>query len=217
VRALTALAPQLKGVERDQVLATALAEAKNMRDDNSRALALAALASLFRGKAREEALAAGLAAAKAISHEEYRARALATLASQLEGEVREQALAEALAATHAIGDDETRAQVLEVLAPWLTREQRAQELAAAQAINHLGHRVKALATLAPHLTAAEQKQVQSLIREAMANHLWYLQKRSREQVLKFCSEKQVFAPPILNTDALGDMLRAIMEVGRWWP
>ncbi|MBN1810840.1 MAG: hypothetical protein JXA14_03295 [Anaerolineae bacterium] len=154
-RALTALASQLRGTQREEVLAEALAAARAIRRGWMRPEALAALALQFTGVQRKKVLREALAAARAIRDGRLRAHALAALAPQLTGEGRKEALVEGLAAARAIGDKWARAHALAALAPQLTGEGRKEALveglAAARAIGDKWACSEALAVLTPHL------------------------------------------------------------------
>ena len=92
-------------------MAEALAAAKAIGDEWSRAQALGSLAPHLSPEQMTEALAA----AKAISTEWSRAQALGSLAPHLSS----QQIAEAFAAAKAIGDEGTRVRALGSLAPYV--------------------------------------------------------------------------------------------------
>jgi hypothetical protein len=151
---LTALAPRLDDVQREQALAQELAAAQAIGDKLARAKVLAALAPHLSGAQREQAFAQGLAAAQAIEHgwDSVQSEALAALAPHLSGEL----LVQGVVAAKAIGDHSPRAKALAALAPRLSGAQRqdvlAEGIAAVQAELHGWSRGEALAALAPHLS-----------------------------------------------------------------
>ncbi len=200
---------------REGVLVEGLAAARAIGYEGFRAQALVALASHLAGELRAE----GLAAARAIGDEVFRAEALAALAPHLAGELREQALAEGLAAARAIGDKKYRARALAALAPHLAgalREQAlAEGLAAARASGEEGYRAQALAVSLPYVS--DSIACLRAIRHAMADQLWKnLADRTREDVLEFCTDEELFTPPILGADTLAAIARHIIEICQHW-
>jgi hypothetical protein len=147
--------------EQRAALGEALAAARTVSHEPSRAQALSALASDL----TPPLLCEALAAARAIGDEDSRALALSGLAAYLPREEQRAVWGEALAAARAIGDEDSRALALSGLAAYLPREeQRAalgEALAAARAIGDEDSRAQALSDLASHLP-------QDLLGEALA-------------------------------------------------
>ncbi|MFN6540153.1 MAG: NB-ARC domain-containing protein, partial [Nostoc sp. EkiNYC01] len=125
VNSLTELVNYLPPNLQELALQKALAAARAIQDESSRALALRALAEKL-----PELLPEALAAARAIQDESSRADALSTLADKLPD-----ILPEALAAARAIQDESSRALALRALAEKLP-ELLPEALAAARAIQH---------------------------------------------------------------------------------
>ncbi len=178
----TTLIPMVPTEAREPALAQALAAAREIEGERSRAEVLAALAPQLTGRLLAEALAAvreiayesrraevlaalapqltgrllaeALAAAREIEGERSRAEVLAALAPQLTGAMREHILSEALAAARGIADVYARAKVLEALAPQLTGRLLAEALAAVRGIADEYDRAFAFAALAPQLRGA---------------------------------------------------------------
>jgi len=111
-RALTALASQLSGAEKEAALAEALSAAHRIEHKESCALALAALASQLSGPEKDSVLTAALSAARESEGDEPCAEALAVLAPQLSGPL----LAQALTVARAIEDESCQARVVEAIA-----------------------------------------------------------------------------------------------------
>jgi len=126
-----------------QVLAEALAAAREIDDPYVRAEALAALAPHLVDEQKQQVLAA----AREIGWPYFRAKALAALAPHLVDEQKQQALA----AAREIDDLHARAEALAALAPHLVDEQKQQALATAREIGDPYARAEALAALAPHV------------------------------------------------------------------
>ncbi|MEH1897274.1 MAG: NB-ARC domain-containing protein [Nostoc sp.] len=124
-------------------LQKALAAARAIQSEYSRADALSALAD----KLPPELLPEALTAARAIKDESNRAKALSALADKLPPEL----LPEALAAARAIKDESNRAKALSALADKLPPELLPEALAAARAIQHQYFRAYALSALADKL------------------------------------------------------------------
>jgi hypothetical protein len=204
---LTGLAPQLTG----EALARGLEAALAIGDEEARAQALAALAPQLTG----EALARGLEAALAIGDEEARARALAALAPQLTGEAREQVLERGLDAALAVGDERDRVRALVDLAPHLTGEALERALVGALAIGDESFRARALVAFLH--AAPDPAAVLRSARQAIANHLLKnLSAAKREDLLRFCAEERLLAPPLLDRDTLAAIAWHIVEVCQAW-
>ena len=112
--------------------AVALAAARAISDDSTRASALAELAPRLPEAERENALRDALAAAREV-HDDYdRVRALAELAQRLPGTEREKVLRDALAAACGMPLDSSRSLALGYLAPYLPETLVPDALAAAE-------------------------------------------------------------------------------------
>ena len=166
--------------------------------------ALAALAPRLAPTERDQALREALAAARAIGHERSRSRALAALAPHLTAPL----LGEALEAARAIGDEgSSRSAALAALAPRLAPTERDQALreavAAARAIEFEGSRSRALAALAPHLTAP-------LLGEAVEAARAIGDERSRSRALAALAPRLA---PTERDQALREALEAARAIG----
>lgn len=148
---LSALALQLTGEAREQVLSEALAMARVIKYEKFRAEVLLVLAPQLTGESLREALLV----ARAIENEGLRVEVLSAMTPQLIGEAREEVLREALITARAIKNEGARANALLKLVPQLTNEVREkvlrEVLAAARAIEHEKSRAEVLSALAPHL------------------------------------------------------------------
>ena len=149
--ALSELAPILSG----DLLADALAAAKEIQDADARARALTGLAPHLPDNLRADAVRDALVAAKEIQHTYARAHALTWLAPHLPENLRADAVRHALAAAKEIQDPFDLARALTELAPHLPEnllpDAVRDALAAAREIRDSDHRARALAGLAPHL------------------------------------------------------------------
>ncbi|MEH2238265.1 NB-ARC domain-containing protein, partial [Nostoc sp.] len=141
VNSLTQLVNYLPPNLQELALQKALAAARTIQSEYSRADALSALAEKL-----PEVLPEALAAATAIQDKYYRANALSALAEKLPPEL----LPEALAAARAIQDENYRANALSALAEKLP-EVLPEALAAARAIQDENYRANALSALAEKL------------------------------------------------------------------
>ncbi len=169
-KALTAVAGQLTGEARSQVLGealaaarsndiwsrtTAVAAARGIGNEESRAKALAAVAGQLAGETRSRVQYEALTAARGIGDKKSRAKALAAVAGQLAGETRSRVLGEALTAARGIGNEESRAKALAAMAGQLAGEARSQvlgeALVAARSIGDEQYRAKVLAAVAGQL------------------------------------------------------------------
>ena len=54
------------------------------------------------------------------------------------------------------------------------------------------------------------------VRHVVAAHLKSLSDANREEVLQFCAEKRLFAPPFLDPDTLATIAGHIIEVCEEW-
>jgi hypothetical protein len=162
-----------------------------------------------------QAQEAGLAAALAIEDERQRARALEALAPRLTGEARTQALTRGLEAAQGITDERAQAEALAAPAPQLSGEALEQGLAAALDIE--SEQVRAAALLAFLPVAPDPAAVLCSVRQAIARHLLKnLSAAKREEVLRFCAEKKLFAPPLLDQTTLDAIVGHIIEVCQEW-
>jgi hypothetical protein len=123
-------------------------------------------------------------------------------------------LGEALAAARAIEDAGWRAQALERLIPRLAELGYPQEaLAAARAIGDAGRRAEALTKLTPYLAGLPIGTIYALWCET----LHHLATRTRRDLL---ADLRDLAPAITamgGAEAVREIIRAIQDVGRWWP
>ena len=127
----------------------------------------------------------------------------------------QQAQQVALAAVQAIPYKGSRADALVALAPQLTGELARDALAAAQAIRDEGYRAKALAALL--LNAPDPAVCLRHVRHAVTSHLYLnLAHQGRDDVLQFCAEQELFAPPILAPAALAAIAGHIIEICQEW-
>jgi ribosomal protein L17 len=136
---LIKLANYLPSRLKQLALLKALAAARQIQDDYSRADALSSLAN----KLPQELLPEALTAVKEIQDEYNRADAINSLADKLPREL----LPEVLAATRQIQPDEYRAKALSSLANKLPRELLPEALTAARQIQDEYYRAKALSSL----------------------------------------------------------------------
>jgi hypothetical protein len=215
VEALAALAPRLDG----EALARALRAALAIEDEEGRARMLVRLALQLEG----ELLAQALEAVLTIGYEGHRALTLVALAPQLEGELLAQGLEVALA----IGDERSRVEALAALTPQLEGELLARALEAALAIEDEEDRARMLVRLVPQLegealavllpATPDPAAVLRSMRQAVAHHLLNnLAAAERQQVLLFCAQEKLFAPPLLDQDTLAVIAGYIVEVCEEW-
>ncbi|MHC5598161.1 MAG: NB-ARC domain-containing protein [Nostoc sp.] len=172
INSLTKLVNYLPPNLQDLALQKALAAARAIQDENSRANALSALAEKL-----PDILPEALAAARAIQSESDRAKALSALAEKLPD-----ILPEALAAARAIQNEEYRAKALSALADKLPPELLPEALAAARAIQDESDRAKALSALAEKLPP-------ELLPEALAAARAIQDEYSRANALSALAEK----------------------------
>jgi hypothetical protein len=146
---------------------------------------------------------------------ESRVQVLATLAPQLSGPSHELALQEVLAAAQFIRNEQTRAQTLVVLAPQLTNGLVQEGLAAARSLSSERHHARVLASLL--LKLPNYASWLRSLRQFIIDHLWMnLTERKREDVLIFCADEKLFAPPILSSATLAAIARHIIEICQEW-
>jgi ribosomal protein L17 len=138
---VTQLADHLPSNLKELALSKALAAAREIEDESSRAKALSSLADKL-----PELLLEALAAAREIQDESSRANALSSLAPLLP-----ELLPEALAAVKEIQDESSRASALSSLADKLPRDLLPEALAAAREIQSESDRADVLSSLAPLL------------------------------------------------------------------
>ena len=215
VQALAALAPHLTGEAREQALAYGLEAARAVECEGYRAEALAALAPWLTGKGLEQALEEALALGDSWS----RAYALATLGPKLTGRAQSQAVEAGLTAALAIRDKQSRAYALAALIPQLTGEARSRALVpgleAALDIEDGRRRALALAAFLP--VAPDRVALLRSARQAMADHMLNnFPMAKRYDVLRFCAEEKLFAPPVLDQDTLAAIAGQIVEVCQEW-
>ncbi len=158
MKALGEVATHLQAKEplRTEVLAEALAAARAIESERSRALTLSTLAPNLPETKRAEVLQEALVAARAIADKKSRADVLNALAPHLPEAKRAEVLAEALATARAIeydpyDEESPKARALSALAPRLPEALLTEALAAARAIEDPDSQVEVLNALAPHL------------------------------------------------------------------
>jgi len=241
--ALAALAPRLTGKDHQRALETAMSIGIGSEADMARVKALAALASQLTGDARQQTLQKGLAQTLAIGDEDDRASALITFAPWLTGELFQQAWVaalalgneakrlsvlaalvpqltdelsqQALAAALAFDDEWWRAKALATVASRLTGDLLQQALATALTLSDEWCKAEALAALAPFVS--QQTKIFTHIRQAMDDQLWRnLSCQERRVLLAFCADRQLFTPPMLDSDTLAIIGGHINEVCAQW-
>ncbi len=193
-------------------LVAALAYARQVSDPGQRARALAGLAP----RLPEDLLRQALEAAREIEDERARALALAGLAPHLP----EDLLRQALEAAREIGDERARAEALAGLAPHLPPDLQEQTLRqaleAAREIEGKFARARALAGLAPHW-AAWARQDRRAAYSPWPETLRALAARPRRDLL---GDLRALGPALAalgGDEAVRETVRAIHDVGRWWP
>ncbi|MFC1465135.1 MAG: hypothetical protein ACFLMY_09825 [Candidatus Brachytrichaceae bacterium NZ_4S206] len=192
--ALTQMLPHLP----EELLAEALAVAREITDEEWRAVALGALAARLSEPLRSEALSEALAAARKIKDERRRAKALGALAPHLS----EPLLSEALAAAREIKDEEWRAKALGALAPHLSEPLLSEALAAAREVEDGWQRAKALVALAARLG-------EPLLSEALAA-AWEIE--DEQWRAKALGALAAHLSELLRSEALSEALAAVREI-----
>lgn len=92
---------------------------------------------------------------------------------------------------------------------------RERAMAALEAVG-LGKR-RALALVAFLPTAPDPGAVRRNVRQAVADHLLKnLSTASRQEVLEFCAEEKLFAPPLVDQDTLAAIADYIVEACEEW-
>ncbi|MBD2214925.1 hypothetical protein H6G27_34540 [Nostoc linckia FACHB-104] len=228
---LNALAAKLP-----EVLSESLAAVRSIQDKWHRALALRALAAKLPLEIIPEALAAArllqdqeycfdalralsaklptpelfpdeLATAELFQNEEYRSDALNALPEKLS-----EVLPESLAAARSIQHEWHRALALSSLADKLPSELLPEALAVARLIQDEHNRAKALSALALSLSKMPLPQLFLLWQDTLHK----LSFRTRSNLL---GDIEAFFSVILvlgGEAAMGEVYRAIIDVGRWW-
>jgi hypothetical protein len=133
--------------------------------------------------------------------------------------LREQALREALAAARKIQSDESCAKVLRDLTSYLPEGLLSEALAVAREIEADRWRAEALMDLTPYLDVLPPMTLARLWLEERdgANLLHFLARRPRKHLL---SDLRALAPVLAalgGPEAVAETVRAIQDVGRWWP
>jgi NB-ARC domain/TIR domain len=229
--ALAALAPLLTGDDRCAALRLGLDSALCIRRPEEQARALAALVPLLEGQEKAFAGKHGLRAALDIEDDSWeRAYTLAALLPHLEGNAKTEAAQQALEATLSIDEHvlvfvqpilsihEKRSipRTLAKIAPYLDGVSLHRGLQAAEAIEDAFSRAQTLIAFLP--VAPEPTRLIMRVREAMADHLAKLRVGTREQLLAFCADGKLFAPPILPPAVLkqiGDDIAEIWDEWKW--
>lgn len=241
VKVLMALASELT----NENLQEALQFVKMIRNEEDRAYVLASFIPLLQGEIHNYAIneiihAAGtsfikyrfvpllvnladqitinslpifLEAATKFESSSERAVILAALLPRLTGEAYELALKIALAAAFATTNPDQRVKAFAALAQRLTgdlREQAVQEAkAAAKTIKYEEPFIEALSAMAPILP-------QEQVRESLLQLLASLHDVKRNELLKFLTHENLFAPPILSSEILAAIARHIIEICQKW-
>jgi hypothetical protein len=152
-----------------------------------------------------------LAAAREIGDARWRAEALAELASRLAEEEREGVLRETLAVAQEIRDVQQRTEVLVGLALYLPEGLLEEVLTAAQvAESELG---LALVRLAPRLAQLPRERLFHLWTDALPG----LSSNTRKDLLVYLRYMEPLISALGGVEALAETLRAIQDVGHWWP
>ncbi len=190
----------------------ALAYARQVPDPGQRARALSGLAPHLPPDLKEQVLREALAAAQEIRDEFDRAEALSGLAPHLPPEL----LREALAAAQEIETDSDRARALSGLAPHLPPELLREALAAAQEIRDADDRARALSGLAPRWAEWVQKDRDAAY-APWPETLHALAGRPRKDLLSDIRALSPVLAALGGAEAVQEALRAVQDVGRWWP
>ena len=221
----------------------ALDVAQGIEGHSSRAGALACIATHLSGKAQVQVLQDTLAEVRDIkdSHEDSysKAEALALIVPYLSIEQLQEALAIAQSASH-------NTEVLSHIAARLAElGQPNGALAVAQRITHSLHRAEALANIAKHLSGGQLQAMMKVVQgikisseraEALAHIAPRLAELSIEDLYPlWCNTLHVLSghvrkdlvadlaalSPVIvrldGTSALRETVKAIQDVGRWWP
>nr|WP_277883410.1 NB-ARC domain-containing protein [Nostoc flagelliforme] len=184
-------------------LSKALAAAREIQDESSRADALSSLAD----KLPPDLLPEALAAARSIQSEEYRAKALSSLADKLP-----ELLPEALAAAREIQDERYRAEALSSLADKLPPELLPEALAAAREIQSESTRAEALSSLADKLSQIQKTSLFNHWRDTL--HILFV--HTRPNLLSDINALTPAIPALGGQQAVKDTADAIQDVSRWW-
>jgi len=91
-----------------------------------------------------------------------------------------------------------------------------EALAAAREIQYEKHRADALAALAPHLTRWAERDRQAAY-TAWKETLPALARRTRQGVLSDIRALTPFIAALGGAEAVAETVRAVRDVGRWWP
>ncbi|MEH2453010.1 NB-ARC domain-containing protein [Nostoc sp.] len=203
IYSLTELVNYLTPNLQELALQKALAAARAIQSESSRAIALSALAQNL-----PDILPEALAAARAIQDEYFRAIALSALAENLPPEL----LPEALAAARAIQSESSRAIALSALAENLPPELLPEALAAARAIQDEDNRANALSALADSLSQMPSTELFPLWQDTLHE----LSLRTRSNLLEDIKALFSVIFALGGEAATAEIARAIVDVGRWW-
>ena len=216
VQALASLAALLKAdaSRHPDLLAEALTIVRLIEQEGFRAMALQALAPHM---GDQGLLAQAVQIAQVINDRLYRVKALAALAPWLPVEQQTLVLAAALEAARQVDNERGRTEGLALLAPLLPEAQRqpvlAEALSSASQEDEKWDRAQALLALAPALA--------QLPAEALTP-LWHitlpvLAARSRQELLSDLAALEPVFYALGGEEAASETLRAVQDVGRWWP
>jgi hypothetical protein len=238
--ALAVLAPRLLDADRSRALAEAASLALNIRNDNLRAGALISLAPHLSGPILDEAYFEVMQALRGVSYEPWRLRLKAVLAAHLP------ILPKVLMVARRLSNGAIRAEALASLAPRFPAEESAalqnEALGTVRSIENTEHRATAAIGIERYL---HTRFVDDLLRIAqtlpkgpsrarlLAHILPRLSESERpdgfRMMLDSCSQspRWVTLECIARTSgvvakdvgesAVSDAIRAIQDMGRWWP
>lgn len=207
--ALLGLIMHLTGAERLMALQQALAAASAIRNEESRVDALLRLVPLLAGPERDAALRQAVAAAMAIGQTEAQHQAVTVLAPYLQDSLA----GEAVVAAQAIQDQQHRDRTLGELVLHLRESHAEKALAAAQAIQDERDRGEALAGLASHLAKYPPTELHRIWRGILHS----LAVHTRADLLFDLAALEPVITALGGPDAGGETVRAIQDVGHWWP
>lgn len=210
---LAALASNLTGIEREQVLHDGFRATLMIKNKETRARVLAKLIPQLAEDERKDALLYALLVARSIEDEWSCAMTLAKLVPQFTGEEREKVLHEGLAAARVINHDWRRAEVLVELVPNLIGREREQVLYdgldAARKITNEIFRSYVITELTP-LLQHEQAYIKIL------EFIECLLNKKRSEILALCIFKKLFSPPLFSRELLAAITRHIIEICQKW-
>lgn len=187
--ALTQVSRLLPADARD-LLAVALTEAREIRDEARRAHALCVLVEQMSVDEAQQVLAEALMTARKIGDETDRVFALCAVAQRLRAEEMRQVVAEALITARRIGDERDQARALCEVATWMSADEARQQVLAealmtARRIGDEGWRAIVLNTLVTRLPLDHLE----MLAEARAAARLIKQPQERAKVLTVIAER----------------------------